>query len=103
MALRGQVGRLLPAIDGAFPTSVTAEVTTFLTEAADARSVRLWLADYEQAVLTELVGHGGVEIGERVPVHRRCGGCPGLQRGGDAQHPRRERLQHCVRPDHPAR
>ena len=68
MALRAEVGRLLPAIDGAFPTAVATELSTFLSEAAGARSVRLWLADYEQAVLSELATGSGAQVVERIPV-----------------------------------
>lgn len=68
MALRDLVGRLLPALDLAFPTAVLREMTEFLTETVGAEDVSLWLADYDQDVLGGLSGPAGVDIDGRIPV-----------------------------------
>jgi serine phosphatase RsbU (regulator of sigma subunit) len=68
MVLRGSIEGLLPALDSAFPTAILPELTKVLSESTGSRSVSLWLADYEQAVLTQLAGHGGVQVGDRVRV-----------------------------------
>ena len=47
MALTGIVGRLLPALDAAFPTDLVGVLAGFLAEHAQAESVDLLLADYE--------------------------------------------------------
>ncbi|MCU4183028.1 SpoIIE family protein phosphatase [Acidiferrimicrobium sp. IK] len=68
VAIRELVGRLLPALDLAFPTAVLREVTDFLTETVRAEHVSLWLADYDQDLLGGLSGPEGVDIDERVAV-----------------------------------
>ena len=70
VALRELVGRLLPAFDAAFPTAVLHELTAFLTDAVDARSVNLWLADYDVRVLGGLAGPDGTDVGERLLADR---------------------------------
>lgn len=70
MALRDLVGRLLPAFDAVFPTAVLRELTAFLTDAVGARSVSLWLADYDLRVLGGLAGPDGTEVGERLAADR---------------------------------
>lgn len=47
MALTDLVGRLLPALDAAFPTDLVDVLAGFLAEHAGAASVELLLADYE--------------------------------------------------------
>ncbi len=44
------------------------ELTRFLTEEMDAVSVRLWLADYDEAVLAALGGPGGTDPAEVLDV-----------------------------------
>lgn len=63
-SLRGVVGQLLPRLDDASPTAVLAVLTRFLVEEAEAVSVRLWLADYDEAVLVGLGGWGGTDPAE---------------------------------------
>ncbi len=67
-SLRGMVGQLLPRLNAAFPTAVLAELVGFLTAEAGATSVRLWLADYDEAVLAALGGPGGTEPAEVVDI-----------------------------------
>lgn len=67
-SLRGMVGLLLPRLNAAFPTAVLAELVGFLTAEAGATSVRLWLADYDEAVLAALGGPGGTEPAEVVDL-----------------------------------
>lgn len=62
------VGQLLSRLNGAFPTAVLAELTRFLTAEAGAVSVRVWLADYDEAVLAALGGPGGTEPAEALEI-----------------------------------
>jgi serine phosphatase RsbU (regulator of sigma subunit) len=66
--LRDLVGRLLPALDAAFPTALWRELTDFLTDNVGATEVRVWLVDYGQEVLGGLAGPTGTDIGEWIPV-----------------------------------
>ena len=54
MALTEQVGTLLPALDGAFPTDLVDVLTSFLHEHAGADEVDLLLADYDLEILVRI-------------------------------------------------
>ena len=56
MALTELVGRLLPALDEAFPTDLLGVLGGFLAEHAAAESVDLLLADYELELLVRVRG-----------------------------------------------
>lgn len=54
MALQDQVGTLLPALDGAFPTDLVGVLASFLREHAAAQEVDLLLADYDLEILVRI-------------------------------------------------
>ena len=54
MALADQVGTLLPALDGAFPTDLVDVLASFLREYAAAEEVDLLLADYDLEILVRI-------------------------------------------------
>lgn len=54
MALTDLVGRLLPALDAAFPTELVDVLESFLAEHAGADGVELLLADYELELLVRV-------------------------------------------------
>jgi stage II sporulation SpoE-like protein len=54
VALTDQVGTLLPALDGAFPTDLVDVLASFLREHASADEVDLLLADYDLEILVRI-------------------------------------------------
>jgi hypothetical protein len=68
MALTDLVGRLLPALDTAFPTDLVGVLAGFLAEHADADSVELLLADYELEHLVRVRADEPAASARSVPV-----------------------------------
>lgn len=65
--LTRDVGSLLPALDAAFPTSIVAVLTQFLTDRIGARSAQVFLADYDLLRLT-LWRDDGATAPESLPL-----------------------------------
>jgi len=68
VALTDLVGRLLPALDEAFPTELVEVLGRFLGEHADAESVELLLADYELEQLVRVRPDEPAASAQSVPV-----------------------------------
>jgi Stage II sporulation protein E (SpoIIE) len=68
MALTDLVGRLLPALDTAFPTNLVGVLAGFLAEHAGTDSVELLLADYELEHLVRVRADEPAASGQAVPV-----------------------------------
>ena len=68
MALTDLVGRLLPALDAAFPTDLVGVLAGFLAEHAGAESVQLLLADYDLEQLVRVRWDEPAASGHSVPV-----------------------------------
>jgi serine phosphatase RsbU (regulator of sigma subunit) len=68
VALTDLVGRLLPALDAAFPTDLVPVLAGFLAEHAGAESVQLMLADYELEQLVRVRWDEPAASEQAVPV-----------------------------------
>ena len=68
MALTDLVGRLLPALDAAFPTDLVGVLAGFLAEHAGADSVELLLADYDLEQLVRVRWDEPAASAHSVPV-----------------------------------
>ncbi len=69
VALTDQVGTLLPALDGAFPTDLVDVLTSFLREHAAADEVDLFLADYDLEILVRIRRDEPAESTQALPVN----------------------------------
>jgi serine phosphatase RsbU (regulator of sigma subunit) len=89
VSLTTAVGGLLPALDNAFPSSLMSVLRTFLEEHAEARSVRVYLADYDMLVLRPLdeenasTGPGGYPVDDSEPGRAFIAQVPTLEQRGD--------------------